>query len=175
MDESARSNRIRRERLIEIFTAVIILVAVFGVVAYRYYDNGITSITRTPSTSSSTIAMSTINISSSTNLASIEIAENSSGITFDTPTLDPNTGQIYALTSTQNGTNRLLTSFNTTSLVYRTVQALPGTGVGIAVDPTTYEIYVAVAPTPCNPEPTSNICYSNQGGVLRVNGSTGVI
>src|SRR5207253_5958398 len=122
--------------------------------------------------SSTTTTLPTISISNSTGLGSIWTIENRSGLTFEFPTLDPKTGQIYALSATKNGTNRLLTAFDTTRLEYRTVQAVPGTGIGLAVDPSTNEIYVAVAP-PCDLGSAPSICSPNQGGVMRVNGSTG--
>ena len=126
-------------------------------------------------TTSRAVSLSTIGISNSTGLGNIETAENSSNITFEFPTLDPNSGLIYGLTANQNGTNRLLTSFNTTSLAFQTVQSIPGTGIGLAVDPMTNEVFVAVAPPPCAQGLPAGGCSSDQGSVLRVNASTGEV
>jgi len=54
MQGSGRNNYIRHERLTVVFLATILLVAALGVVlAYRYYYNGITSVTKTSSSVSS--------------------------------------------------------------------------------------------------------------------------
>jgi len=54
MDASGRDNHIRPKRLTVIFLATILLVAALGaVLAYRYYDNGVTGTTRTSSSVSS--------------------------------------------------------------------------------------------------------------------------
>jgi hypothetical protein len=192
MDEPAPRNHIRGGRLPAVFIAVIILVAAFGVVlVYRFYDNGVPSASETPSSASISGSVasssltttfssaSTISIANSTALSSIEMATGNAGGELIDPTLDSNTGQIYAITSTQDIRYNTLTTIATTSLVARTALTLPGSGVTLAVDPKTNMIYIQVYG--CNEgRQVPNSCDSNPGGfirqeILRANGSTDAI
>lgn len=187
MPEPVQGERGRARRFAVLAVVILVIAAVGVALAYSHSGGEATSteshsttsssamVNSSPVTTSRAVSLSTIGISNSTGLGNLETAENSSNITFEFPTLDPNSGLVYGLTANQNGTNRLLTSFNTTSLAFLTVQSIPGTGIGLAVDPTTNEVFVAVAPPPCTQGLPAGGCSSDQGSVLRVNASTGQI
>ncbi|MGH9920916.1 MAG: hypothetical protein ACRD6W_18865 [Nitrososphaerales archaeon] len=120
----------------------------------------------------------TLLVSNSTSMSSI--VERSANVgQLDHPTLDSSSGAIYALTSTQESPDSQLSKIDPGNLTSRTVLALPGTGVGLSVDPSTGMVYVQTLG--CNESPSSSpTCQSDQKGfwdqeLLEVNGSTNQI
>jgi hypothetical protein len=173
---------------------IVILASAIGAVAFSLSGGGqvtstsegvggkSSSSTSQIETGATSTALSTVSISNSTGLSSLEVASANLGGYLNNPVLDSNAGLIYGLSFSQGiqgNSNTLLTAINTSSLAARTVLTLPGTGLAIAVDVKTDTIYVSILGCVEGIQ-TPNSCSSNPSGffdqeILRVNGSTGVI
>jgi len=191
MDESARSRGTPREKSIAVFAVLVILVAALGAILVYYGaftkpttdENPPSTSSLASATSSSSTAtvtsLSTMSISNSTSLSSVQIAATNIGGDLDNPVLDSNAGLIYGLSFSQTDQNTLLTAINISSLAARTVLTLPGTGLEIAIDAKTDAVYVLTLGCVEGVQ-VPNSCSSNPSGfvdqeILRVNGSTGAI